>query len=493
MKRVLSLALAALMVLSIAACAQDPQPQGEDTTPAVTDPAVTTPAETEPEDRSKIDDLPADLNYNGADFTLYTRQNQFFHSNITVEESTGDQLNDALYDRELAIEERLGLNISEIMSASSSDTGPLMSAIQAGDTTYKLGTVRCVYGAQYAAQGLAYDWDKMEYIDLEKAYWFDSINENLTFAGKRYFAAGSYNLTSYDFTHILMFNKGMITDLNLESPYDLVHNGKWTFDKFAEFGAAAKNDVNGDGKMDLSDTFGYMSGSKQIPPCFWIAAGQQGMYKNENDIPEFTMATDEAFNNLLIEIYELAYDTEIWYFETDGDNIPPTSTELFQQDQALMMDATFYYVDKLREMETDFGIIPYPKYTEEQENYLSRIEGCELPLIPASLSAEEAAMSAAFLEAMASYSAQYTIPTYYDVYLKVKNARDVESAEMLDIVFENRVFDLSDTIWCPEIRDGFIMSMFNANNRNLTSIMKKSTNSVQKAIDRVVKGVGYAG
>ncbi|MBQ4044546.1 MAG: acid shock protein, partial [Clostridia bacterium] len=120
MKRVLSLALAALMVLSIAACAQEPQQQGEDTTPPVTDPAVTTPAETEPEDRSKIDDLPADLNYNGADFTLYTRQNQFFHSNITVEESTGDQLNDALYDRELAIEERLGLNISEIMSASSS-------------------------------------------------------------------------------------------------------------------------------------------------------------------------------------------------------------------------------------------------------------------------------------------------------------------------------------------------------------------------------------
>jgi hypothetical protein len=289
-----------------------------------------------------------------------------------------------------------------------------------------------------------------------------------------------------------MFNKGMVSDLGLESPYDLVRNSKWTFDKFEEFGKAAKSDVNGDGKMDLSDTFGFMSASKQIPPSFWIAAGQQGMYKNENDIPEFTMATDEAFNSLLIEIYELAYDSEIWYYETDGDNIPPTSTDLFQQDQALMMDATFYYVDKLREMETDFGIIPYPKYTEEQEDYLSRLSGCELPLIPASLSAEEAAMSAAFLEAMSSYSAQHTIPTYYDVYLKAKNARDVESAEMLDIVFESRVFDLSDTIWCPEIRDGFILSMFNANNRNLTSIMKKSTNAVQKAIDKVVKGVGYA-
>jgi hypothetical protein len=192
-------------------------------------------------------------------------------------------------------------------------------------------------------------------------------------------------------------------------------------------------------------------------------------------------------------IYALIWDSNIWHFDDDGDNIPEANPPLFEQNQALMMDATFYYVDKFREMETDFGIIPYPKATAEQENYLSRIEGCELPLVTASLDQKDANMAAAFLEAMSSYSAQNTIPTYYDVYLKVKNARDVESAEMLDIVFESRVFDLSDTIWCANIRDGFIRSMFAANNRNMTSMMKKSTSSVQKAIDNIINGAGYAG
>lgn len=124
----------------------------------------------------------------------------------------------------------------------------------------------------------------------------------------------------------------------------------------------------------------------------------------------------------------------------------------------------------------------------DQENYVSRIEGCELPLIPSCLSQEEADMTGAVLTVLSGYSAQHTIPVCYEVYLKTRNARDAESAEMFDIIFANRVFDLSDTIWCENVRDGFIKSMFKANNRNLTSSMKKSTNAINKAVDNIIKG-----
>lgn len=486
--RALALILAAMMLPLASCAANDDTPDSHDTSSAQTDtsiPVATSDVEVETVDISLVDELPEGLNFENAEFTFFTRERDFYHGAINVEDSSGENLNDALYDRARAIEDRLGVVFKEVMST---DTSAAKTSIQGGDDTYKVVTGRNVHTVQYASQGLAYKWDQVKYIDLTKDYWYDSINENLTINNVIFTAAGAYNLTSYDYTHVLMFNKDMITDLGLEDPYTLVKNGEWTFDKFEEFGVTATRDLNGDGASTLDDQYGFVSGAKQVSSSFWIAAGEQGIKKNENDIPEYTMATDENFNAVLLDIFELMWDTGLWYPEDHNDNVPESSITLFSENQALMMDATFYYVEQFREMEADFGILPYPKYTVEQENYLSRIEGCELPMIPSSLSQDDADMAGAVLEALSSYSQTNTIPVYYEVYLKTKNVRDAESAEMFDIIFANRVFDLSDTIWCDEIRDNFIRTMFVNNNRNMTSVMKKSTNSIKKSIDSIVKG-----
>lgn len=130
------------------------------------------------------------------------------------------------------------------------------------------------------------------------------------------------------------------------------------------------------------------------------------------------------------------------------------------------MDMTFFYISSLRNMDADFGILPYPKYDEAQKDYLARIEGIELTGVPVTADTE---FVSAIMEAMASESATTVVPAYYDVALKTKMTRDNDSAEMLDIIFENRVFDLGDTIWCDEIRDGVFKPMFTTGNRSLSS------------------------
>jgi len=488
-KKITSLLLALLMVLPLAACAEDKtsaDTTAADTTAAVADTAETTePVETE--DPNTVDNLPADLNFGDETFTIYTRNFDSIHPNLDVQESNGEQLNDALYQRGRDVEARLGIVLDEMMSIST-DTAPIKTAIQAGDTTYKLATVRCVYTVEYASSDLGYDWSQVDHIDLSKDYWYDSINKNLTIAGKTFTAAGAYNLSSFDFTHILMFNKKLISDLNLESPFDIVKNKQWTWDKLIEMGTAATSDMNGDGKMELGpDRFGLFCISKQLTPSFWISAGQETITKDENDMPVFTMNNDTMMN-VLNKIYELAWDNNFWYPYTTNMQTDAGMNAAFAEDLGLFINSTFFYVKDYREMEADFGIIPFPMFNAEQDNYYSRIEGCDLPLIPSCLSQEQANMSGAFLEAMSSYSLKNTIPVYYEVYLKTKLARDSESAEMLDIIFANRIFDLGDTVWCPNVRDGFIYSMFNANNRNLASMMKKSTTAIQKAIDKISDG-----
>ena len=488
MKRTIALLLTALMLLPLAGCASgkaDPRDTAADTTPAVTDPAVTTAAP-EAVDPADVDDLP-ELNYDGATLGVYTRSQTFFHGEMIVEEATGDQLNDAIFDRQTAVEERLNLKIEETTGA---NTDAARSAIQAGDGSYKLVNARNVYTVQYASNGLGYLWSDVKNIDLTKNYWYDSINKNLTLANKTFTAAGAYNLTSFDFTHVLLFNKQLVDDLTLENPYELVRNGQWTWDKFIEFGAKATNDVNGDGKMTLDDTFGYLSAAKQIPACFLEGIGVQFLAKDPaTDTPVFALSSDTRFVDTFTKLFEIFWDSGMWYPEESNVNVPDSSQTLFSQNQALMMNSTFFYVQGLREMDADFGVLPYPKYDAEQKDYLSRIEGCELPLIPACLSQEDADMTGAFLEAMASHSHKNTIPVYYEIYLKTKLSRDSESAEMFDLIFANRIFDLGDTVWCDNIRDGFILSLFKGNMRgSITSTIKKSTNAVQKAIDSIVKG-----
>ena len=93
----------------------------------------------------------------------------------------------------------------------------------------------------------------------------------------------------------------------------------------------------------------------------------------------------------------------------------------------------------------------------------------------------------------ANYRAKlHLTPSYYDITLKGKYSRDPESIAMLDLIFANRVVDLGDSLFCVNVRDGFVYSMFSGNNRDLVSTVKKNekvvTKTAQKMIDELRSG-----
>ena len=116
MKRALSLILAlAMLTLSVVACGaktEDPAatttaPADEATTTAATE-ATTTAATEETLPPELADTLP-DVNFTGETFKVLIREESKYE--MTSEEITGDLVRDAVYNRELTVEERLGLNI----------------------------------------------------------------------------------------------------------------------------------------------------------------------------------------------------------------------------------------------------------------------------------------------------------------------------------------------------------------------------------------------
>jgi len=94
----------------------------------------------------------------------------------------------------------------------------------------------------------------------------------------------------------------------------------------------------------------------------------------------------------------------------------------------------------MRDMVDDFGILPFPKKDEKQENYITSLRDTFVGFcIPADNADPE--FTGTIMEALCVSGSQYVIPAYYDVVLKGKTARDDESSEMLDIIKETLKVD----------------------------------------------------
>ena len=475
MKKVILFLLTAALLLS-ASCGEA-SVDGKTTTPDSSgdDIKESDSAATETE---LSDDL-GKYDFGGRSFSIYTRTTPLFYPYLDRQEATGDTIDDAVYNRNRKLEERFNFIFDEqYYDYTVEGNDAPRKLLLAGDDTYQLYVGRCVHMFNYASEGYFYKIDDLTAINAEKPYWNSQLYDNLSIGNAHYFAVGDFNISAFDFTHVLLFNKKMIDDLNLGDIYSTVLDGKWTFDRFGEMSRAAVSDVNGDSVMDENDQYGYTSLGKQVLPGFWIAGGALSMKKNDGQLV-YTAPTDQKFIDVCQKVFEITWNDNIWH------RVPITvdreeEMQMFCDGKALFTDSSCFQISLTRDAATDFGIIPYPKYDETQDKYYSRIEGCELFGVP--LTNTDPEMTSVILEAMACESRKIVIPAYYEVALKVKFTRDEESSKMLDIAFENRVFDYGDTILCEEFRDGVMRQAFAKDNRDIVSTLTKVQNKVEKKL-----------
>ncbi|MBR4186223.1 MAG: hypothetical protein IKQ87_10670 [Clostridia bacterium] len=489
MKRTLAILLAMLLLFASCANGSGPESSGDgagEGTP--TDPSAA--AETVPETEEPAlpePDLPADLKFDGATFTFGVVDNPNAKNAIVMEEVTGEVLNDAQYDAINLVNEALGVTVQEyVMTSGYPALNSLTPIIAAGDDAIQVANVFCVDATGLLSGGYVLGYENIPYIDLSKPWWDQGANESLTLAGIRYAAIGDLSISTHDLTYVLLFSSALIDQNSLENPYSLVFEGKWTMDKMKSMCEAVLLDANGNGTRDEEDVYGYLSAVKMVLPSFWIGAGVKSMEFDETGTPVLTMA-DEKFNSVFEKIYAMTYDNDAWIKVSEDSDVPLENRTRFSTNHSLFLDCSLFWVAALREMETDFGIIPYPKYDENQQNYCSRISYYMPPMIPKTNQNLE--LVGAVLEE-ANYQAKKLItPAYYDIALKGKYARDKESIQMLDLIFDSRVIDLGDTLFCSQVRDGFVASMFSSNNRDLASTVAKNVKVINKQIQKMIEAI----
>ena len=158
--------------------------------------------------------------------------------------------------------------------------------------------------------------------------------------------------------------------------------------------------------------------------------------KDEKDMP-FYDPQIERDERIYSKIYDVVINNNAYYENADYNNVG----QLFINGQAMFYDASLLLADRLRGMNDDFGIIPLPKYDETQKEYRSFVNGASnMICVPASC--QDLERASIITEALAEEAYKTVTPVLYETYLKRKVTRDADSAEMIDYIIRNRVFDM---------------------------------------------------
>jgi hypothetical protein len=300
--------------------------------------------------------------------------------------------------------------------------------------------------------------------------------------------AGSLNINDKDATAALAFNKGYAASLGLPNIYDIVLEGEWTYDQLISMAEGAAVDTNGSGVMEDEDMWGLLGGN-DVMSAFWFGSGELMVTKDENDIFQFTFGSERSvtaaervvslMNQSWFLNHHMISNTDDAYY-----------TQLFETGHGLFFWMRLDEVTNMRAGDADFGIIPTPKFEEAQDNYYSFVSQHTTGLmsLPITLVGDELNAVTTVLEAMAWESHYTLIPEYIESSLKTKHSRDAESADMLDIIINNRVFDPMIIYNFGGFADSFQMLGAN-NNTNLASYVKSNQKVVTKTIERFVKNM----
>ncbi|MCL1859607.1 MAG: hypothetical protein FWF92_10300 [Oscillospiraceae bacterium] len=429
-----------------------------------------------------------EIDFNGRDFNVITvevTEAIRFYEHFDADEQNGEPINDALYTRKLHVEEKFNINMKTVKSANPAETA--RKSILAGDNNFDLIVDTLFNIRNLASQSILADLYNVPYIkdDLDKPWWDQALKRDLSIKGKLFFQAGDIVLKDKLRLAVMYFNKDMFKTVGLEYPYQYVYDGVWTIDKLVEITKGVNADLNGDGIMDQNDQWGLMSEWENGLHMF-IAAGERTVKLDGNGFPEITMNTPRGIE-VIQKVLDLCTDgVTMFHADTikDSGNIWYKASEFFQENRFLMRTSVFEpIVRDLRAMPTDFGILPYAKYDEQQENYYSNVKGDGLFIaIPDNADHD---FSGLITEALAYESSTTLMPAFYDLCLTSKILRDDESEGMLDIIFDSKVYDIGN-IYNIGTFPTILYNLISSKKSDFISQFEKNLGANEKALDKFI-------
>lgn len=449
----------------------------------------------------------ADADYNQQEFTfLFLQQlagdQDYYGGNyLDAEKLTGEKIEDAVFKRNQAVEEKYNVQVTQRIENVNNSGDPvviLRTFHQAGDHVFDV-----IYGWGYKlgaciVEGLLADISTLPRVDLTQEYWSPSTVEELSINNKLYLTINDISMNKLEWGGFLFFNKKLVEDYNLETTdignfYNRVKDGTWTYDVYLNAIKAVSTDLDGDGVITKTDVYGLIDGSSSglslgqscgITFTQKEADGSYSLSYNTTKSIDLAKKIQEVYaNNKYVKTYEeLGQNAD----NPSGMEIHQYYRSFFTQDKSLFCTGTAHITNEFRNMDSEYGIIPMPKYDENQKNYISIIDtNSSIFAIPSTYRQGDSTGSpertGTILEYMAYKSNQLVLPAYYEEVLKGQRLNTDDDKLMLDTIRTNIHYEFSQMMGITSIAENCTAMFENPNSAG--SQYKRFSKSLQKELD----------
>jgi len=414
------------------------------------------------------------------------------HINVALEESNGDIINDALYDRDVLMEETFGIEIEYTLSPGATQAAAscrkLDNSVWSGDNEWEF-VYSCLLGSALstsATSGTLCNLVDIEALSLDQVWWSSQLYDTLNLSDIMYFTTGDISPSVYQGCNVMFANSRLLNDYQIDDDLlGIALDGAWTLDKLFSLTKDVNRDVNQDNKLTYQDdivginyhsNIGALLGGTDVRVVL-LNEDKDGFDLNFNDTHNVDIVDKLRQQNFKIE-------------NTTGEaNEAPK--RMFMEGRSLFYThSAEVALSHFRDMDDDYVVLPMPKAYEEQESYISTYSGWISSFVAIPKLAD-VVFAGTMMEAMAYIGYRDIRPEAYETVYKVKALRDedlVRAGKVLDLCFDNvyldfnSVFDFGGSNWYP--------SGAACGETELISGLESARGATEKAIAKFVRHWG---
>lgn len=454
---------------------------------------TTSPSDTSGSDTTAEEYVYPDKTYGGYEFRVFNIHKMWeCYMNLDLDTLTGDVVDDAVYNRNRLVEQKLDIKFKEIAveypgwGNIPGLINTIQQSIMANDDEYDAAYLPLSFSPAIITTGSLVDLKTIPELQFDREWWDTTLNDSLEVNGKLYAATSPLHLMSLDMTWCLFFNKSIFDNNKLEYPYDLVRSGDWTIDKMNEYVSAIAS-LNGDDSFTYSadgNAIYGVAGHTNVPIALTFSAGNTVISGGSS--PEFAANSERLFNTIDKCIKLLSVSDGHCLYGNGGITEPGSYYHLFANDRAGFLTAELKSSLVMRDMKSEYGILPMPKLESEQSDYHSyataNTSRLTIPVTNTDLS-----RTGTILDALSYESTKSVLPVYYNKAISQKGLRDDDSIEMLSIINSSRMCDMGLFYGVTSEFFNSLISMVTDGENKTASTIATYSNSINEKLAELVE------
>ena len=336
----------------------------------------------------------------------------------------------------------------------------IMAASRSGSGDYDVVSAYAAYSTAVSAMQAFVNLNDARFpmFHFDQPYWNQSYISTANVDGYLFTVCGDVNLSVFDRTIVTYMNKNALLErhVDLDDLYDTVLAGDWTYEKFydlvSEIGYEEKDNIDGMTEGDFY-ALSAIKGS-EASDGFVQAFDLKIISKNGESYSLATGSDRVKLDAAMTKVQNLFYNSNAavtWKPTTEESNATYLNYKCFTEGRAAFtIDVIYHYeagLAMMRDTDFDIGMIPVPKYDDNQLNYKASVQDAHnvmAVMYYGRSSANHYEAISALLESLCAETYNDIRPFYFERMIKTRYVDGAEDARVFDLILASTAWDFAD-------------------------------------------------